>query len=263
MPPPSPNRAKVAGRGSFWDDNFQSGNPAAHSSVKKYHSMVLEEQAISRNFPKHAVPMLLDQLKLLCSHLREQVVLPKIKPSARYILARDLAFFSLDFFLGNRGSDLGWVKTSDVLSPRDGKGYLVNQVFGKALRGNFKNVFGVKPVPGSPYCPVKNVRFYVSLVKMMCIDLNSSYLFRVCDCKDNILDAPFTGSAVENRLKKHFRELMSDDDETMHSFRRGCSITLSLLGVPYAGINFIHNHSPAHPGGFAPKIFLHPGAFAS
>ena len=30
-----------------------------------------------------------------------------------------------------------------------------------------------------------------------------------------------------------------------------------------AGINFIHNHPPAHPQGFAPKICPHPGAFAS
>ena len=32
---------------------------------------------------------------------------------------------------------------------------------------------------------------------------------------------------------------------------------------PNAGINFIHNHPPAHPRGFAPKICPHPGAFAS
>ena len=34
--------------------------------------------------------------------------------------------------------------------------------------------------------------------------------------------------------------------------------------LPYAGINFIHNHPPpAHPQGFAPKTCPHPGAFAS
>ena len=31
----------------------------------------------------------------------------------------------------------------------------------------------------------------------------------------------------------------------------------------FSGINFIHNHPPAHPRGFAGKICLHPGAFAS
>ena len=28
-----------------------------------------------------------------------------------------------------------------------------------------------------------------------------------------------------------------------------------------AGMNFIHNHPPAHPRGFAPNICPHPGAF--
>ena len=220
---------KEAGRGSFWDDNFQWGSPAAHSSVKKYHSVVLEEQTISRIFPKQAVPMIPDKLKLLCSHLREQVVPPKITASTRYIFERNLAFFSPDFFSGDRGSD-------DVLSLEDGKGYLVNQVFGKSLRGNCRNIFGVKPVPSFPSCPVKNVSFYGSLAKMIWIDLNSGYLFRICDCKDNILDAPFAGSTVENRLQKHLRELMLDDGETLHRFRSGCSITLSLLGVPYVEV---------------------------
>ena len=31
----------------------------------------------------------------------------------------------------------------------------------------------------------------------------------------------------------------------------------------YAGINFIHNHPPENPRGFAPKMCPHPGAFAS
>ena len=41
----------AAGRGSFWNDDLQLGNPASHSSMKNYHTMVLEGQAISRTFP--------------------------------------------------------------------------------------------------------------------------------------------------------------------------------------------------------------------
>ena len=52
---------KEAGRGSFWNDDLQLGSPASHSSVKNYYTMVLEEQAISRIFPKQAVPMFLDK----------------------------------------------------------------------------------------------------------------------------------------------------------------------------------------------------------
>ena len=145
-------------------------------------------------------------------------------------------FFSLDFFSGARGSDLGRIKSSDVLVFKDGKGYLINQVFGKTLRGNSRNVFGVKPVSNSSYCPVKNLSFYISLAKIMSIDLKAGYLFRVCDHHNNIIDVPSVGSAVENRLKKYLKELSLDDGETMHSFRSGCSITLSLLGISYKEI---------------------------
>ena len=198
--------------------------------------MILEEQTIARSFPSQAIPMFLlsRKLKSLCSHLRNLVIAPHAKASTRYILVRDLAFFSLDFFSGDRGSDLGRLKSSDVLRPPDGKGYLFDK---PSVRENLtrrsNNVFAIKPIPNSPYCPVSNLDFYLSLVKMMNIDLNPGYLFRVLDHHGNILSSPFERSAVENRLKKHPRDSKLDRAETMHSFRSGCSITLSLLGVPY------------------------------
>ena len=42
---------------------------------------------------------------------------------------------------------------------------------------------------------------------------------------------PFVGSTVANRLHLHLTALNIDEGETMHSFRSGCSITLSLLGA--------------------------------
>ena len=147
-----------------------------------------------------------------------------------YLSERDLAIFSLDFFTGDRGSELGRLKSSDALCPPYRKSYLINQVFGETLRGNQSNVFAVKPTPN---CPVKNLDFYLSLAKMMNIDLNPGYLFRVLDHHGNILNSPLEWSAIENRLKKHLRDSKLDRGETMHSFRSGCSITLSLLGVPY------------------------------
>ena len=103
-------------RGTSWNEELQIGNPAAHPSVRKYHSLVLEEQAKERIFPIQAVPIFLDKLKIICTHLRNSIVHPKIKSSERYILCRDLAFFSMDFFSGDRGLDLGRVKSSDLLS---------------------------------------------------------------------------------------------------------------------------------------------------
>ena len=111
---------KELGRGSHWNDDLNVGNPAAHPTVKKYLLMVLEQQAQERVFPMQAIPIFLDKLKEICLHLLELSVDPAIKPCTRYILLRDLAFFSVDFFSG----DLGWVKSSDVLIIPGGKGFI-------------------------------------------------------------------------------------------------------------------------------------------
>ena len=96
---------------------------------------------------------------------------------------------------------MGRLKSSDVLCSPNGKGYLLNQVFGKTLRGNQSNVFAIKPIPNSPYCPIKNLDFYLFLAKMMNIDLSPGYLFRVLDHHGNLLSSPFERSPIENRLK--------------------------------------------------------------
>ena len=108
---------KEKARGSFWDDELHVGNPAAHYSVKNYQSLVLEEQTMARIFPTQAVPIFLDKLRTLCFYLMNHVVSTAIKPSERFVAVRDLAFFSVDFFSGDRGSDLERAKLVDVLTP--------------------------------------------------------------------------------------------------------------------------------------------------
>ena len=227
---------KENGRGPSWNDELHLGNPAAHSSVKQYHTMVLEEQAIARSFPVQAVPMFLDKLQPLCSHLHRLIKSPEAKPISVYIYARDLAFFSVDFFSGDRGSDLGRVKSMDILASSNNDGFIFNQVFGKTLRGNGSNVFAIQKIEDSPVCPVTNLRLYLSLCHRMSINLEGGYLFRTTDRQGRVSTTPYVGTAVEKNLKKYLEALDISDGETMHSFRSGCSITLALLGVPYSKI---------------------------
>ena len=136
--------------------------------------------------------MCLDKLRILCLHLQNLVIASLIKPSQRYIFARELAFFSVDFFSGDRGSDLGRVKTVDILSSPGKDSLIINQVFGKTLRGNNSNVFGLKRIPGSPYCPVMNLQYYAAVPNKMSIKLHPGYLFRVTDKYGNITAAPLS-----------------------------------------------------------------------
>ena len=169
------------GEVSYWNDYFQTDNPASHYSVKGYQTLVLDEQVVTRTFPSQAASIFLDKLSKLCSYLRDLMVAPNKKPSERYILVRGLAFFSADLFSGDRASNLGGAKSLDVLTRPDGKGVLTNQVFGKTLRGNGANVFGLSQIPKSTYCPVTNIFYYLALSKKMDIDLNRGFLFRVTD----------------------------------------------------------------------------------
>ena len=113
-------------RVTSWNEELQIRNPAAHPSVRKYHSLFLEEQAKERIFPIQAVPIFLDKLKIICTHLKNSIVHPKIKSSERFILCRDLGFFSMDFVSGDRGSDLGRVKSGNLLSLPDDNVFFVN-----------------------------------------------------------------------------------------------------------------------------------------
>eukprot|EP00794_Sanderia_malayensis_P015556 gene15556-biopygen13268 len=227
---------KNHGRGTSWNYELQLGNPASHYSVKEYHTLVLESQTVARVSPTQAKPLFLDKLVLVCDHLRQLIRPSGQNPSTLYLLCRDLAFFCVDFFSGNRASDLGRTKASDVLVAEDGKCYVFNQVFGKTLRGNHSNVFAIRRVPACSACPVSNFKLYLSLASAMSIDLRAGFLFRTTDRQGRITTDAFTGSAVANRLKKYMSELSIFEGETVHSFRSGCSVTMALLGVPLSGI---------------------------
>lgn len=97
-----------AGRAGPWCDLLGTGNPASHHSLKGYRRFLYQEQASSHVSPKQSVPIFLDKLWKLCQHLNYLAYLScDTAPLNRYIFARDLAFFCVDFFSGDRASDLG------------------------------------------------------------------------------------------------------------------------------------------------------------
>ena len=220
------------GRTGDWS-GLSPGNPAAHPSVKKYLVSISEEQAKARVSPRQAVPFFFDKFAKLCTYLRNRMFLSSVSPLERYIISRDLAFFCLDFYSGDRASDLGRVYTKEVLLLPEDQGLLFHHTFGKTLRGkDSKNQFAVKRCPqDTVVCPVVNLTTYVKIADLMNINLREGFLFRATDPKGRVSPKPFVGSTVANRLRLHLAALNIDEGETMHSFRSGCSITLSLLGA--------------------------------
>ena len=219
------------GRTSNRDDRFGSGNPASHLCVKQYLKSIQSEQSQARVSPKQATPVFFDKYKKLEYHLRQLLLGNNISPSERYIYARDLAFFSLDFFSGDRASDLGRIKTVDVLKHPDGSSLLFHQRVGKTLRGKTSRAFAVKQTANPAICPVRNLQFFVELCNSMRLDLSAGFLFRPTCKKGGVVNAPLLASTVQARLVKYLSSLGINDGETVHRLRSGTSIRLRLLGV--------------------------------
>ena len=221
----------TAGRGNSWNDVLGVGNPAAHTDVKKYLKAIQEEQAQARVTPKQAVPLFFEKLHALCKHLRTAVFVSNATPTQRYTAARDLAFFCLAFFSADRATDLGRTFTKEVGRLPNHEGLIFNHTFGKTLRGGNSNAFIVKRCDNPTICPVANLETYVTLCDLMKVELRDGFLFRTLSPRGEVSQSPFVGSAVANRLTLHLKDIGLHEGETMHSFRSGCSITLSMLGV--------------------------------
>ncbi|EDO30749.1 predicted protein [Nematostella vectensis] len=157
-----------AGRKGEWNEMLNIGNPSSHRSAKGYLTSIREEQAMAHVSPKQATPIFFDKLAKLCRFLRNLVFVEKATSIQRHIHARDLAFFCLDFFAGDRASGLGRVLTKEALASKDGETIWFRHTY---------------------------------------------------------------GSTIANRLKLHLGKADILEGETMHGFRSGCSITLSLLRV--------------------------------
>ena len=100
------------------------------------------------------------------------------------------------------------------------------------LRGDSTHLFSVKRSENFSICPVQNFMLYLSICRLIGIDISSGYVFRTTTKAGHVSDKPFTGSSVYNRFKWYLKDVGLDDRETPHSFRAGYSIILELLGVP-------------------------------
>ena len=136
--------------------------------------------------------MFLDKLASLCSHLRKLVSAPSLKPSTRFILARDLAIF------------LGQVKSGDILPP--GRAiYLIK--FSARLFG----VTVVMSLVLNLFLPILTARLliYASMwlwrIGRMCfLALVFFFVSQIIWVTSETL---FVGSSVSNILRKHLLDV--------------------------------------------------------
>ena len=203
-------------------------NPAAHPAVKRYLKAVTEEQLRARATPKQAEPLFIGDLVALCKVINGKLHTASTDPIHLYILARDLAYFKLHFFSGDRPSDLANIKAAEILRFPNDKGILFNHVFGKTLRSGDSRVFAVARHPNPAICPVKALDDYISICTAIKVSVHSGPLFRATRGNAVLID-PFSTDAAEARLKSYL-EAAGLSNKTLYSFRCGGGITMALTG---------------------------------
>ena len=106
---------KETGRFGKWNSLLSLGNPAASFEVQKCLKASTEEQLRAHITPKQAVPLFLSKLLLLARYMNRKIAEQSVNPTGLFVLARDQAFFKALFFSADRGSDLGMVRTEEIL----------------------------------------------------------------------------------------------------------------------------------------------------
>ena len=113
-------------------------NPLSHSTIKEYLKFVREEQAQQPLRPRQAVPLFYDKFVHLITYLRGLIAGgSELSPRNKYILVRDLTFSVVDFYTGDRASDLGRLQADQVFRHRDRESFLLNFTFGCACLSGF------------------------------------------------------------------------------------------------------------------------------
>lgn len=133
-----------------------------------------------------------------------------------------MAFFSLDFFSCGRASDLGRIKTIDILKHPDGSSLLFHQRVGKTLRGNFKEHFQLNKrlIPLFALLGIRS--FSSTCVRLWTSTFLLAFFSALTSKKGGILNATLLASTVQARLIKYLSSLGIDENESVHGFRTAC-----------------------------------------
>ena len=208
-------------------------NHASLPEVKRYGVFVLEEQATAAFVPRQALPMVPSKLAHFVDYLVSCQHNPSTSPIQRYLLTRDITFFVIDFFTGDRASDLGRLQSHSVFQLPDQNGFLFHFSFGKTLRstGAPTQPLVMKLVPSRLTFPMAWFRYYLDHCQMISVSVHPGNVFRATAARKFVSDRPFVRSAVSNRLRPHLVQMGVHCVETSHSFRGGVPPLLSRFST--------------------------------
>lgn len=220
------------GRGTEWSDSLRVGNPACAPLVKRYLRAVSLEQSASAVVPKKATPLFIDKLSCVLRHISFQVRNPKLSLLQRFVLRRDMTFFNLLAFTGDRAGDLGNLLASQICYLPDNSGVIFTLTKGKTVSVKDPREVILFYSPLAEFCPAQGLVDYLHFCAQNNLLLSDCYVFRPLNHKFDALNhTPFTSSSANARLKIYLQRLGIWNGETPHSTRSACALTLLWLGI--------------------------------
>ncbi len=226
------------GRSGDWNPVLCLGNPLAAPQIKRHLKSVTLEQTSADVAQKQAVPLLFDKLGKLCRHISYKISIEK-DPLTKFLLLRDRAFFSMQCHSGDRRGRFGYSLLVTTFSNlNDTQGVLITHIAGKVASIHHPKNVVLLSSKDLDICHITHLQEYLTFAEKSEINLRQGYMFRVRNPSANsISDKPVTSPAMSDRLKKHLSAVNLYQGETSHSSRRGCAITLRMLGLTDGQIN--------------------------
>ena len=188
---------EYVGKGRFWNTALNSGNPAASETVKQYIKAIQEEQAKAHIVPRQAKPIFITKLRSIATYIDRELRRSNLSLREKFVLYRDPALLKLQFFAGDRASDVAIVLSQEVKKLDDNSGFVFNHTFGKTLRGgsNKCNTFVLKRCDDKVICPVLGLESYYAFMTNHGASLKSGYLFRIITESGRVLQKPVSYSS--------------------------------------------------------------------
>lgn len=225
------------GRSGDWNPVLLTGNPSASHLMKRHLQSVSLEQASANVVQKQAVPLMFEKLARLCRYLAFKASVEN-DLIAKFLYLMDRAYFSILSHSGDRSSDLGNLSSERIFELPDSSGIFISEVIGKVVSTDNPNNFMLFKSKDEDICPIRLLTEYMNSAVELGIDLGTGYLFRVRDNSSRfIADKPVGSSSMTDRLGIHLSAVNLYEGESSHSSRRGCAITLRMLGISDGLIN--------------------------
>ncbi len=214
-----------SGRGRSWCPSTPTGNPACAPEVTSHLKAIQKEQSAAHVTARQAKPLFADKLRAVVAYIEREIQCPCTSSLQKFILLRDQAFLKLQFFAGDRASDLGRLLTQELRQLQGNRGFMIRHTSGKSFSKDRTNLFAIHPCQDGTLCPVEGLHKYFRGAAALGIPLGPGCLFRLTK-NGQVLEEPITYDAIYERLKHYLNTLGIDEGESPHSLRGGCAVTL-------------------------------------